>query len=257
MPTRCAGDGIELAHQAALKGFDVVLACGGDGTFSQVVMGCRDTGVPAGLIPAGTGNDFARMIDLPREPRAAANALVNGHPKSVDLLEVNNGEVWSVNMVGIGFDARVAERTNRRVRWIGGRTAYMLAIALELIHHRCARMRVRIDDNEWEGEALLLAVANTRSYGGGMIVAPDAEIDDGMADVVLIERLSRIQFIRSFPLVLKGTHVHLPQVHQWRGREITVLSDDTQPALVDGDVVAHTPITVRISPGRALVWIPG
>lgn len=160
-------------------------------------------------------------------------------------------------MIGIGFDARVADRMNRRVRVLGGRTAYMVAVAQELLHNRPRRMRVRIDDKEWEGNALLLAAANSRSYGGGMMIAPDAKIDDGLADVVLVEHMGRIEFIRSFPKVLNGTHLLLPKVHHWRGKEVTIESDDQQLALVDGDVIAQTPLTARASPGRALVWIPG
>lgn len=257
MLTRWAGDAVELARQAANQGFEVVLACGGDGTFSQVVLGCHDTGVPTGLIPAGTGNDFSRAICLPLDPRTAAAALVKGQPKPVDLLEVNDGAAWSINIIGIGFDARVADRNNRRVRWLGGRTAYMIAMAQELLHHRPARMSVRIDEHRWEGNAMLLAVANSRSYGGGMMIAPDARIDDGLADVVLVEHLSRTDFIRTFPLVLSGAHLSHPKVHHWLGREVIITSDDPQPALVDGDVVAKTPLTARVSPGRALVWMPG
>jgi diacylglycerol kinase (ATP) len=256
MPTSKSGDATDLARHAVERGFDVVLACGGDGTFSQVVSGCLDTGVPCGLIPSGTGNDFARSISLPLEPRAAAAALVNGQVQAVDLLDINNGAAWAVNIIGVGFDANVADRINRRIRIFGGRNAYIVAVAQELLRYRPARMSVRVDGHVWEGNALLVAVANTRSYGGGMLIAPDAKIDDGLADIVLIEHMSRTKFVRSFSMLLDGSHLSLPEVHHWQGKEITIESDQPQLGLVDGDVSVQTPLTIHVSPGRALLWMP-
>ncbi len=126
---------------------------------------------------------------------------------------MNDCAAWSVNIIGVGFDARVANRINRRVRVFGGRIAYLVAVGQELLQHRPVRLKIRIDSDEWHGNALLLAVANSRSYGGGMLIAPDAKIDDGLADVVLVEHLSRIEFILSFHEVLNGTHLRLPRVH--------------------------------------------
>lgn len=257
MPTTHAGEATKLSRQAAVQGYDLVLACGGDGTFSQVVAGCLDSRVPVGLIPAGTGNDFARMIHLPSEPKTLAKAIVNGSPEPVDLIEVNGGAFWSINVIGVGFDARVADRNNRRVRWIGGRTAYMLSVLQELLHYRAIHVNIRIDDAEWEGDALLLVAANSSSYGGGMLIAPDARIDDGLMDVVLVEDISRTEFIRAFPSVLKGTHILHPKVHHWQCSRIFVNSTSPQPALIDGDVVAHTPLAARVCPQRALIWMPG
>jgi diacylglycerol kinase (ATP) len=254
--TEKPGHARELSEQAAKDGCDLVLACGGDGTFSQVVTGLLDTGIPAGLIPAGTGNDFARAIGLPIEPREAAKTIISGRAAPVDLLEVDGGQAWAVNIIGTGFDAAVAERTNRRVRFLGGRAAYIMAVAAEVIRHRPARFKLQVDDQTWEGEAMLVAIANSSSYGGGMLIALDARIDDGLADVVLVEKLSRLEFIRCFPMVFKGTHLKHPKVKHWRGKDIRIETDHPQPALVDGDVIAHTPLAICVQPGRALVWLP-
>lgn len=254
--TEAAGHARELARYAAGAGFDVVIACGGDGTFSQVVTGLLDTGVPAALIPSGTGNDFARAAGIPIDPGEAARAIITGRPRPVDLLEVNGGEAWAVNIIGVGFDAAVAERTNRRLRFLGGKTAYIMAVVRELVHYRPSHVRLTVDGETWKGEAMLVAIANSSSYGGGMLIAPQASFADGLADVVLVEKLSRLEFIRCFPMVFRGAHLRHPKVKHWRGREISIKTDEPQPALVDGDVVARTPLTVQVQPGRALLRLP-
>jgi diacylglycerol kinase (ATP) len=255
--TRGPGDATRLAREAADEGFDAVFACGGDGTLSQVLAGLLDTGVPGGMIPAGTGNDFARTIGLSRDAAAAARQLIRGQVKDIDLLQINNGALWSVNVAGVGFDAAVAARINRRRRLTGGLLAYLTAVVQELVSYRPTQMHLRVDDEQWEGRALLLAVANARSYGAGMKIAPTAEIDDGLLDVVLVEHVSRLEFIRSFPKVLRGTHTDHPAVRTWRGAEVTVETPQPSPVLVDGDLRCQTPLHVRVSPGRARLLMPG
>jgi len=255
--TEGPGDAERLARQAAREGFDIVLACGGDGTLSQVLAGLLDTGIPAGMVPAGTGNDFARTIRLSRTPADAARQLLRGHATDIDLLNVNDGQLWSVNVLGLGFDAAVAERMNRRVRLAGGLLAYLIAVTQELMTYRPTDVRLTVDGEQWEGRALLLAVANARSYGAGMKIAPLAEIDDGLLDVVLVEHMGRVEFLRSFPRVLRGTHTDHPAVHVWQGEEVMIETGEPSPVLVDGDVRCETPLRVRVSHGRARFWMPG
>lgn len=252
------GDATRLARQCAAAGCDVALACGGDGTLSQVLQGLLDTGVPAGIIPAGTGNDFARTIGLSRRPRLAARQLLRGRVADIDLLQINDGPLWSVNVVGVGFDAQVTLRMSGRPRSGGGLAAYLAAVARELIAYRPTRLRLRVDEDTWEGKALLLAVANARSYGAGMKIAPMAEIDDGLLNVVLVQDVGRVEFLRSFPRVFRGTHISHPAVRVWEGREVLIETPDG-PAhvLVDGDVQCRTPVRVRVSQGRAKLLLPG
>lgn len=257
-PTQGPGDAIALARAAADAGCDAVLACGGDGTLSQVLTGLLDTGVAAGVIPAGTGNDFARTIALSRDPRQAARQLLRGRVASIDLLQVNDGALWSVNIAGVGFDAQVTLRMNGRTGSVAGRTTYVMAVMRELITYRPTRLRVRIDDETWQGQAALLAIANARSYGAGMKIAPMAEIDDGKLDVVLVEHLGRLELLYNFPRVFRGTHTSHPAVRIWRGVEVAIETPDgPAPVLVDGDVQCCTPLTIRVAPGRAKLLMPG
>jgi diacylglycerol kinase (ATP) len=253
--TQCPRDAVRLAAEAAEEGFDVVFACGGDGTLSEVMTGLLDTGVPAGVIPAGTGNDFARCIGLPLHPTAAATLLAHGRSVPVDMLELNEGALWAINVIGTGFDCRVCERINRRSNLVGGLPAYLLALAQEMVNFRPTGLSLRVDDTRWEGDALLVAICNTRSYGAGMNIAPDADIYDGLMDVVVVSFVGRVEFLRAFPRVFKGTHLDHPAVHVWRGAEVEV--GTTQPSLVnvDGDLCAHTPLRVKACPGRGRLWV--
>ncbi|NPV47806.1 MAG: diacylglycerol kinase family lipid kinase [Armatimonadetes bacterium] len=254
--TGSPGDGVRLAQEAARQGFDAVFACGGDGTLSQVVTGLLDTGIPAGLIPAGTGNDFARTVGLSRDPVEAARQALGGHARAVDLLEANGGVAWSLNVMGVGFDAAVAARMNRRLRLTGGAFAYVTAVVQELTFHRATEVVLAVDGEIWRGQALLVAIANAQSYGGGMRIAPLASVDDSLLDVVLVEAFGRLEFARSFPRVFRGAHLTHPAVRTWQGREVTLTTPQPCPVLVDGDLMGETPLMVRVSPRRALLWLP-
>jgi diacylglycerol kinase (ATP) len=254
--TERPGDAARLAREAAGEGFDIVLACGGDGTLSQVLTGLLDTGVPAGIVPAGTGNDFARTLGLSRCPAEAAKQVVAGCAAHVDLLEINDGALWSVNVIGVGFDAAVSVRINRRTRLTGGALAYLAAVFQELFGYRPIEVRLRVDGERWEGRAMLVAIANAQSYGGGMRIAPAARVDDGLLDVVLVQHLGRAEFLWSLPRVFHGSHTTHPAVRTWTGREATVETTAPSPVLVDGDVQCETPVEVRIAPARALLWAP-
>jgi len=255
--TQGPGDAERLAAEAVADGHAAIFACGGDGTLSQALAGALDSGVPVGLVPAGTGNDFARTIGLSLDAAAAARELVAGGPADVDLLSVNDGALWTVNVIGTGFDARVAERINRRARLTGGMMDYMISLAQELISHQASEFRVTVDGETWEGRALLVAVANARCYGGGMFIAPMADVRDGLLDVVMVKQMGRVEFLRTFRRVLRGTHLQHRAVRHWQGREVTIETGGACPVSVDGDVQCQTPLRVRVCPGRARVWLPG
>lgn len=247
----------QFAREGAAGGFDAVFACGGDGTLSEIVTGLLDTGVPAGIIPTGTGNDFARTIGLPLEPLAAVESHLGGSARSVDLLEVDGGTCWAINVMGAGFDARVAHRVNVRTRFTGGFITYLACVGAELVVNRPTTLELTVDgEKTWSGPALLAAVANARSYGGGMLIAPHAEIDDGLVDAVLVEHMTTVEFAVNFPKVMRGTHLSHPAVHAWRGSEVVLETPEPAPVLVDGDLKAETPLTVRVAPGRARLWLP-
>jgi diacylglycerol kinase (ATP) len=253
--TQREGHATELAREVAASGPDLVVACGGDGTVTEALAGLWGTGIPLGLLPAGTGNDLARMVGLPLDAETAARELLTGAPTRVDCLRVNQQQLC-LNVTGLGFDAGVCERINRRRRWLGGTPAYLVAVAQGLVDFRPTRVRVSSDGGAWEGAALLVAIANARSYGGGMRIAPEALLDDGLADVVIVAYTGRIEFLKAFRRVFNGTVLSHRLVTWWRARGVRVETEGPSPVLVDGDLKATTPLDVRVEPGAALMWLP-
>jgi len=253
--TTAPGHAIGLARDAAGL-HDLLIACGGDGTLCEVLNGVAGSDTPVAFIPAGTGNDFVRTVKMPRMPREAAQHILRGRPQAMDLMRLDQPAMVSINIIGIGFDAAVAARMNRQTRFGGGALSYLSAIVMELAHMRPVKLRLTVDGVPWEGEALLVAVANAQSYGGGMRVAPEADVRDGLADIVIVGPLGRVDVLRTLPKVFKGTHLSHPAVSCRRGREIIVESDGPAPVMVDGDLKATTPLRVTVEAGGAKLWLP-
>ncbi len=253
--TTCPGEAQRLAAEAVADQPDIVFACGGDGTISQVVSGLAGSGIPTGIIPAGTGNDLCRTLGLPTNPTEAAHLALHGHAVDIDLLDVNGGACQSINITSLGFDAVVAERINKRFRLTGGAFAYLTAVFQEVVHLKPTSLKLNIDGQIWEGDALLVAVANAQCYGGGMKVAPQARVDDGLLDVVLVKSVSRIEFLRNLPRVFAGTHLEHPSVCAWKGTHVSIETLSASPVLIDGDICGQTPISVQVLHSAARIWV--
>jgi len=239
--TTAAGTAGALAGQAVEQGANIVTAAGGDGTLNEVINGIVGSGAICALLPLGTGNDFARHIGLNTDLDRSVRNLFEGQPQPVDLGRA--GDRWFVNIAGCGFDALVAERINRGVRHLHGAAAYVVAVCQCLRTFKAAQMSLVLDGRQMETRAVMCSVANASSYGGGMLVAPGAKIDDGLFDICLLLDAGRIEFLRAFPRVFKGTHISHPKVTMLTAAEISINSVPPLPILIDGDVVGTTPVT--------------
>jgi len=254
LETRAPGDAARLARAAAADGADLLVAAGGDGTLSEVVNGIAGSGVRLGIVPLGTGNDFARELGVHASLGRSVHTLIHGVPRRVDLGRA--GDRWFINVAGCGFDAAVAARVNRGFRRLRGTTAYLAAVCLELCRLRPTGIAVAVDDRTIEMRGLLCAMANSPSYGGGMRIAPDARIDDGLLDVFLLAEAGRLEFLRAFPRVFRGAHVNHPKVTLLRARRVAVETASPLPVLIDGEVWGTTPMQCHVVPGAIEVMAP-
>jgi diacylglycerol kinase (ATP) len=256
LETTGAGSAGALARRAVEEGANVVAAAGGDGTLNEVVNGMVgiDAGAACGLLPLGTGNDFARHIRLGTDLERAVHTLFHGAPQPVDLGRA--GDRWFINIAGCGFDALVADRINRGIRNLHGTAAYVAAVCQCLLTLRAAHLTLTLDGQTLTADALMCSVANASCYGGGMRIAPEARIDDGLFDICLLRDAGRLEFLRAFPRVFKGTHITHPKVTMLRAVEVTIQSDPPLPILIDGDVVGTTPVTFTLHPHALPILMP-
>jgi diacylglycerol kinase (ATP) len=243
-----------LARQAVEDGVDAVVALGGDGMVHLALNVVAGTSTPLGIIPAGTGNDLANTLRLPaKDPVAAAGVVIDrltgAGPRPMDAVRV--GDKWFGCVLGAGFDSRVNDRANR-MSWPRGRRRYDLAMLAELRVFRPLPFVLELDGQRWETEAMLVAVGNAKSYGAGMKVTPDAQVDDGVVDVMVLSRVSKPEFLKTFPKVFKGTHVSHPAVTVRRARVVS-LSSPGVTAYADGEYLADLPITCETVPGAVNV----
>jgi diacylglycerol kinase (ATP) len=247
-----AADAEARARAAVAAGVDALVALGGDGMVHLAIQALAGTGVPLGVIPAGTGNDFAHELDLPDDTDAAADVVIGGKTRVIDAVQV--GDRWFGDVLGSGFDSMVNERANR-MSWPRGKSRYNLAILAELRVFKPLPFVITLDGERWETEAMLVAVGNGSAYGAGMHVCPDAIIDDGLLDVTVLGPVGKGRFMRMFPKVYKGTHVELPEVTVRRAKEVRLESPGVI-AYADGERLAPLPVTCTCVPGALTVLVP-
>ncbi|WP_341974633.1 YegS/Rv2252/BmrU family lipid kinase [Microbacterium sp. LWO13-1.2] len=253
-----AASSLVLAAQALGANPRVLVVVGGDGTLSGILDLVCAASVPVALVPAGTGNDLARALGLPRhDPIAAAELARTGVRRAVDVGTIRTAERTAsfLTIAALGFDAKVSDRTNR-LRWPHGALRYYVALLIELARLRPMEFSVGFDGSAPTNAAgTLIAVGNTASYGGGMPVCAGAAPDDGMLDVVRVAPLSRIRLLTLFPLLLRGTHFTRPEVRHDRVREVTV----SAPGLVvyaDGERIGEDACTISVRPAALTVMVP-
>ncbi|MEV4755057.1 diacylglycerol kinase [Micromonospora sp. NPDC049559] len=247
-------EALAQCRAAVADGVAALVTVGGDGTVHLALQAVAGTPTAFGPVPAGTGNDFAVQTGFPADPLAAvevvASALAAGRTTPVDLARMtgpDGAERWYGAVLAAGFDAIVNERANR-MRWPRGPRRYDLAILVELARLRPRRYRLSLDGVSHELDAVLVAVGNCASYGGGMRICPDADPTDGLLDVVLAGRVGRGTLMRIKPRVYRGTHVEHPLVSSHRARTVELAADGIV-GYADGERALPLPLTVTAVPG--------
>ncbi|GAA1260109.1 diacylglycerol kinase [Oryzihumus leptocrescens] len=248
----------DRALAAVASGLDVLAVTGGDGIVNLGVNLTAGTDTALGIVAAGTGNDIARGLGLPvHDPAAAAEVIGAGSTRRIDAARVGDDLAdprWFAGVLGAGFDSLVNERANRW-DWPRGRMRYNLAIARELPVFKPIPYVIEVDGVRQETEAMLVAVGNGPSYGGGMMVCPDARFDDGELDVLVLHKISIPAFLRVFPTVFSGAHVRHPAVEILRGRRVRLEAQGIM-GYADGERFAPLPLTAEAVPGALRVMVP-
>jgi diacylglycerol kinase (ATP) len=250
--TTAPGDGRKHAREAAEANYERVIAVGGDGTIWEVANGLAGSETVLAIIPGGTGDDCARNLGIPRDPLAAARLALAGQTRAIDLCEIQTaqGTSYYLNVAGCGFDADVAARVPSlpRALGVGGTLPYVLALLRELATLRLPQMRLTLDELVLDQAVFVLAVANGPSYAGGMRVAPDAVVDDGLLDVCVIGKISRLEVLRLVPKLYSGGHRGHPAVSFFRCRQVQAESGLPVHCQADGELVGDLPATFKIHP---------
>jgi diacylglycerol kinase (ATP) len=242
-----------LAEQCVADGVDSLVVVGGDGMVHVAVQALAGSATRLGIVPAGTGNDVARYLGLPRaDPETAAAVVAAGRERVIDLARV--GPTYFVTVLCAGFDAVVTERANR-MRWPRGQMRYNLATVAELSTFRPLPYVLDVDGEERRFEAMLVSVGNGPSYGGGLRITEGARIDDGLLDVVVIRPMSKVELVRTYPKLFKGTHVRHRDYRHYQGKRVTVAAPGVT-AYADGERIATLPLTVEVAPAALKVLVP-
>jgi YegS/Rv2252/BmrU family lipid kinase len=245
-------DARALAREAAAAG-EIAVACGGDGLVGAVAGALVESHGVLGILPGGRGNDLARVLGIPSGPEAAAAVLAAGHERPLDLAELDGRRFCCIASCGFDSDAnRIANETT----WIRGNLVYLYAALRALAAWHPARFELVLDGEASSFSGWSVVAANSQAYGGGMFIAPDASLEDGLLDVVTTSDVSKRRFLTQLPKVFKGLHVANPEVVVRRAREVTIRADRPFTVYADGDPIGDLPVTIRALPAAVRVLVP-
>jgi YegS/Rv2252/BmrU family lipid kinase len=253
-----------LAHEAALRGATLLVVVGGDGSVNEVANGVAGLeGVEVAVIPRGTGWDFVRTYGIPHELDGALEVALTGRSRRIDLGRVffrawdgSDGEAYFANVASAGMSGAIAQRANETTKALGGKVSYLWATLAVFARWQNSEIRVAVDDELREGRMHDVVVANGRTFGGGMIICPDAEPDDGLFDVLTIGDLTKRDLLVTLPKTYRGKHLPHPKAELLRGAVVTIDAPDPLPLELDGEQPGSTPARFEVAAGALRVRVP-
>ena len=252
--TQYARHATELARSAYENGERTIIAVGGDGTINEVASALLGTDAVMGILPFGTGNDFARAVGIPKEPSAALEVLLSRRIAPVDTGDVNGH--FFINVAGFGFDVDVLLNTQRYKTRFKGMLPYLLGIVSALAHLKALPIKIHTAERVLETDALLIAVGNGAYFGGGMMALPNAVADDGLFDICVVRGMGLLRFLTLLPRFIKGKHIGIKQVEYFRAREAYVEGPSSCVINVDGELYSNAPARFTLK-SRAIQLIRG
>jgi YegS/Rv2252/BmrU family lipid kinase len=244
--------GVEQALRAVEVG-EVPVVMSGDGLLGAVGGAMAGTDTPLGIVPGGRGNDLARVLGIPDDPEGAVEVLLGGHSRRIDVGEANGKRFLGI--VSVGFDSE-ANRLANETNFLRGNLVYAYAALRTLVSWKPARFTIQIDDQRTRLSGYSVSVANSRAFGGGMYIAPDAELDDGEFDVIAVGAVGKLRFVGNLPKVFKGTHVDEDEVRVFRARRLGLSASRPFPVYADGEHLTDLPASLRVLPRALSVLVP-
>jgi len=250
--TRGLEHGVERALRAA-EADEIPVVVSGDGLIGAIGGALAGSDTPLGIVPGGRGNDLARVLGIPSEPEAAVATLAAGETRRIDVGEVN-GERF-LGIVSVGFDSEANQLANE-TRWLRGNLVYAYAGVRTLFGWKPARFTLRVGEERQRFTGYSVSVANNKAFGGGMFVAPDADLADGVFDVVTVGEVGKLRFLSNLPKVFKGTHVDEDEVRVFRAARLELSASRPFPVYADGEHLTDLPAKLRVLPRALSVIVP-
>ncbi|MDZ7743026.1 MAG: diacylglycerol kinase family protein [Bacteroidota bacterium] len=269
--TRARFDAIDIAKEQIEKGFRKIIVVGGDGTLNEVVNGIfmqnavPTNGITIGMITVGTGNDWGRMYHIPVKYKKAIKAIRKGKTFVQDAGKVKydlndkTEERYFVNIAGMGFDALVAQKTNAlKEKGRGGVMAYLYNLITGLFQYKITRLRIAVEDKEvFEDDVFSMSLGICKYNGGGMMQLPTAVPDDGIFDITVIRKTTKLRIIRNIKNLYDGSFIKLPEVETFQGRSVRVVSIPSNSVFLetDGESLGHSPLEFNVIPGSIKIIV--
>jgi len=250
--TRGLEDGAERAL-AAVEANEVPVVMSGDGLIGAVGGAMAGAETPLGIVPSGRGNDLARALGIPSEPAAAVSVLASGETRRIDVGEANGKRFLGI--VSVGFDSECNRRANE-VRIVRSNLVYVYSLLRTLVGWKPARFTIAAAGERRRFSGYSVSVANNSTFGGGMRIAPDAELDDGLLDVVTIGEVGKLHFVGNLAKVFKGTHVDEDEIEVFRAPRLELSASRPFPVYADGEHLTELPVSIRLLPRSLSIIVP-
>jgi YegS/Rv2252/BmrU family lipid kinase len=248
--------GLEHGAEQALRAVEageLPVVMSGDGLVGAIGGAMAGAETPLGIIPGGRGNDLARVLGIPSDPDEAVATLFSGHSRRIDVGEANGKRFLGI--VSVGFDSECNRRANE-VKLVRNNLVYLYSLPYTLIGWKPARFTIRVDDERTRFTGYSVSVANNSTFGGGMRIAPDADLEDGLFDVIAIGDISKLRYLANLPKVFKGTHVEADEVRVFRAPHLELSASKPFPVYADGEHLTDLPASLRVLPHALSILVP-
>jgi YegS/Rv2252/BmrU family lipid kinase len=250
--TRGLDDGIERAL-GAIEASEIPVVVSGDGLVGAIGGAMAGSETPLGIVPGGRGNDLARVLGIPDDPLEAVAVIAAGATRRIDVGEANGSRFLGI--VSVGFDSE-ANRLANETNFMRGNLVYAYAAIRTLLGWKPGRFTIRVGEERRRFSGYSVSVANSRAFGGGMFIAPEAELDDGEFDIVTVGEVGKLRFVGNLPKVFKGTHVNEDEVRVFRAAQLELTASRPFPVYADGEHLTDLPASLRVLPRALSVLVP-